>query len=67
MLIEHRIFRHPSGRPHHREKYSRLSIPRVPLREPLTPGLAKRREHYAETWGFVPPSSDDSDYEDRCR
>lgn len=41
---------HPSGRPIRREPHKRLSIPRPPPYEPLTPGL--RRASLANAIGF---------------
>ncbi len=53
---------HPSGRPHDRTKYGRLSIPRPPRDEPLTPRL--RQRGFVEAIGFHVPMGNDYEDED---
>jgi hypothetical protein len=50
---------HPSGRPIHHPRLRRLSIPRPPHDEPLTPGL--RRPIRSEAIGFIHKFGHDED------
>jgi hypothetical protein len=43
--------KHPSGKPTRDQPRKELPIPRVPEREPLTPGL--RRRELASAFGFT--------------
>jgi len=54
-------FIHPSGRPTRDEREVRLSIPRIPRQEPLTPRLQRRELAHAIGFHAQLARDDDDD------